>query len=197
MNTKSIEKIVKEAIAGNELPFNRFLEDLYKYLSPKLYSLTNSKAEADDIFITSMQKFWERFVMNQEKLPHNSEGYVYMMCKNAWLMSKRHPWSSVVLHNTLYEYHNTTDDTIKEKNHFNQETEQEWLKMKALSEGLESLSPKCKTLIETEIDQNTKLKDLQDTLGYKNYQALVQAKYNCKKRLIKKVYEIMNRMKTV
>jgi len=46
-------------------------------------------------------------------------------------------------------------------------------------------------LIEAYLDPKTKLKDLQKTYGYVNYQALVQAKYNCKKRLKKKVFEIL------
>ena len=45
------------------------------------------------------------------------------------------------------------------------------------------------------ITNQIKLKDLQDDLGYSNYQALVQAKYNCKKRLVQKVYEVLNNLK--
>ena len=69
------------------------------------------------------------------------------------------------------------------------------LRHKALATAIDLLSPKCKTLIEAELDNTIRLKDLQYDLGFTNYQALVQAKYNCKKRLIKKVYEVLTNLK--
>ncbi|WP_139062490.1 RNA polymerase sigma factor [Aquimarina megaterium] len=193
MNSSKLKKIIEQAIQGNELPFDRFVKDLFEQLKPKLLSLTQSQQEAEDIFIGAMQKFWERFVVLQEKLPENSIGYIFVMCKNNWLISKRHPWNSVVLKETISEdqkfndHNNNINDSLEN-------LEIEWLQKKALSEALDSLSQKCKTLMQTEIDSDTKLKDLQEQLGYVNYQALVQAKYNCKKRLIKKVYEIFEQL---
>ena len=43
--------------------------------------------------------------------------------------------------------------------------------------------------------KNIKLNDLQQEMGYANYQALVQAKYNCKKKLVKKVFEALTNLK--
>lgn len=196
MSDKKLKKIIEQAIQGNELAFDHFLQDVFKKLKPQLLSLTNSEAEVQDVFIVSMQKFWERFIVNQEQLPKNSTAYIYTMCKNAWLISKRNLWNSFTLKDDLNQLkdkeevtHEDTQDNIKD-------LEQEWLQKRALSEALESLSPKCKTLMESEIDPEIKLKDLQQQLGFQNYQALVQAKYNCKKRLIKKVYEIFDQLIT-
>lgn len=195
MNSSKLKKIIEQAIQGNELPFDRFVKDLFEQLKPKLLSLTQSQQEAEDIFIGAMQKFWERFVVHQEKLPENSIGYIFVMCKNNWLILKRHPWNSVVLKETISEDQksndpNNTNDSIEN-------LEIEWFQKRALSEALDSLSQKCKTLMQTEIDPNTKLKDLQQSLGFMSYQALVQAKYNCKKRLVKKVYEIFDQLMTL
>lgn len=195
MNRNKLEKIVEQARQGNELPFDYFFKDLFKRLQPRLLSLTKSPQETEDIFISAMQKFWERFVIQEEKLPMNSLGYVYQMCKNNWLMKKRNPWNSFTLKDDLHLLSNreqsgttNTDDSIED-------LEQEWLQNKALSEALDSLSDKCKTLMQYETNPEIKLKDLQQELGFKNYQALVQAKYNCKKRLMKKVFEIFNQLK--
>lgn len=193
MSKQKLEKIVEQAIEGNELPFDNFLQELFKKLHPQLFALIGSSHDIEDIYIRSMQKFWERFVIQQEKLPKNSAGYIFQMCKNTWLMSKRHPWNTVILKDELQDR-----DTLNAQNKTTvnqiQDLEEEWLQKRALSKALEELSPKCKILIESEIDASIKLKDLQHELGYKNYQSLVQAKYNCKKRLIKKVYEIYNQL---
>lgn len=197
MTESDLKKIIDSAISGNEFPFDRFFEDTFEKLLPKLRALTKSNDTAQEVFMISMQKFWERFVMKQEVLPHNSIGYIYMMCRNAWLLQKRQAWDGVTLSDSpeLYQslehqlHESNTDVNSREK------MEHDLLQHKALAKALELLTPKCKTLIEAELDDQIKLKDLQDDLGYSNYQALVQAKYNCKKRLVKKVYEVLNNLK--
>lgn len=193
MNNK-LEKIIYQARLGNELPFNGFLKDIFLRLRPKLVSLTNSDQETEEIFLLSMQKFWERFVINEESLPQNPVGYVFIMCKNAWLMSKRHPWNAVLLKENIGDHQITQETSYNLADEPKEYLELEWLKKRALSEALDTLSPKCRTLMQSEIDPNIRLKDLQKSLGFNNYQALVQAKYNCKKRLIKKVYEVFDQL---
>lgn len=193
MAESDISAIINQAIQGNEFLFDCFFENTFQKLLPKLISLTKSKEEAQEVYVISMHKFWERFVIKQQELPHNSIGYIYIMCKNAWLHQKKN-WNPVEINHTSYQ-HLTPD-----KNQYDQSTEKEMddhlLKHKALSLALEQLSPKCKKLIENELDNQIKLKDLQGDLGFINYQALVQAKYNCKKRLIQKVHEFLMDLKT-
>ncbi len=193
MNINELKKIIEQATQGNELPFDHFLNALFERLQPRLLSLTQSSQETEDIFITSMQKFWERFVINQEKLPLNIDGYIYIMCKNAWLMGKRNIPRTVILNESL-KTENVYDDNDLDTETRIEELEQDWLQKKALYKALDQLSAKCKSLMEADMDKNTKLKDLQGEMGFTNYQALVQAKYNCKKRLIKKVYEILEEL---
>ena len=45
------------------------------------------------------------------------------------------------------------------------------------------------------VDNSTKLVDYFESLGFETYQALIQAKYNCKKRLIKEVYRALSNLK--
>ncbi len=199
MDKDDLTYIIKCARNGNEAPFNSFFDRVFKKIRTGLSSITGSQEDAKEVFLISMQKFWERFVINQEELPLNSTGYIFMMCKNAWLMQKRGLWGSVVyseeqgrkannlIENDVFDYQEDKDNI--DSDHYT--------KHKALALALDELSPKCKTLIENELNPNIQLKDLQNELGYSNYQALVQAKYNCKKRLIKKVYEVLEKLKTV
>jgi DNA-directed RNA polymerase specialized sigma24 family protein len=193
MMTSRAEKVIKAAIDGNELPFSHFVKDLYQGLVPKLVVLIKDKSDTEAIFIAAMQKFWERFVINQEKLPLNIEAYVFVMCKNAWLLQKQSAWhTKIVLQDSYFE---EKDAQVYDMSRPTNNLKTEDLKAKALTKAIEALSPKCKTLIEVDLNPTMKLKDLQATFGYSNYQALVQAKYNCKKRLVKKVYEILATLK--
>ena len=193
MTESDVKKIIDSAINGNEFPFDRFFEDTFEKLLPKLRFLTKSQDTAKEVFMISMQKFWERFVIKQEEVPHNSVGYIYMMCRNAWFLQKRQAWDGVTLSDspeTLQQ-----EDIYESPDEAEEGVTDQLLKHKALATAIESLKPKCKTLIEAELDSQVKLKDLQNELGFANYQALVQAKYNCKKRLIKKVYEVLEQLK--
>lgn len=191
MGESYLNTIIKEAIKGNELPFNIFFENTFLKLKPSLQKITNCEDDTKEIYVTSMQKFWERFIINKEELPKNSTGYIYQMCKNAFLLKKRNNWSSVVLSDNIEKHSsNNLVDPLRI------DTKEELLKFKALTTALETLCPKCKTLIENEFDKKIKLKDLMSELGYSNYQALIQAKYNCKKRLAKKVQEVLSNLKT-
>ncbi|WP_108867209.1 RNA polymerase sigma factor [Aquimarina aquimarini] len=194
MNDIEIKNKIKSAQKGDERPFNIFFEYAFQKLRGKLLSLTKSEEDTREVFITSMQKFWERFVINQEELPHNSIGYIYIMCKNAWLMKKRNIKGLVTVSDQPYEYHDDTEAPVSYEDQTEIENDRV-LKHKALAIALEKLSPKCKTLLENDMDHQVQLKDLQQELGYTNYQALVQAKYNCKKRLIQKVYEALEKLK--
>lgn len=196
MKDESIEKAIKNAILGDEVLFNKFIENIYSELLPKLIVLTSSVDSARDVFIQSIQKFWERFVIKQEQLPENTVAYIYRMCKNAWLMQKRNQWNMVMLTSEPYSY-----QAVDGSDHFLLESDQavkdseDLYRQKALTLALEQMSEKCKQLIEAELDKQVKLKDLQDELGYHNYQSLVQAKYNCKKRLAKMVFGVLKELK--
>ena len=193
MGEYDINLIIDQAIKGNESLFNTFFEDTYQEIYPKLKSLTNSEDDIKDIYLMSIEKFWQRFVILRETPPNNSIGYIYRMCKNAFLLKKREAWSSIILSDDPDVYNGNQIAEISEKE---TSSDMDFLKFNALSIALESLSSKCKTLIEIELDGEIRLKDVMEELGYSNYQALVQAKYNCKKRLIKKVIEVLNTLKT-
>ncbi len=197
MDSIDITYIIECAHKGNELPFTTFFEHTFQKLKSKLFSLTKSKDDSQEVFIISMQKFWDRFVINKEEPPHNSIGYIYMMCKNAWLMQKRNKANTMLSIEDSYEDQNSVQIDLQSNSIEDgiDKEDEELLKHQALAEALKLLSSKCRSLIENELDSDRQLKDLQEEFGYNNYQALVQAKYNCKKRLILKVYEVITQLK--
>jgi len=194
MADEQLQHIIDKAIQGDELPFNRFFKNTYQTLFPKLLVFTKSKEVVEEIYIVCMQKFWECFVMNRQDLPHNSTGYIYIMCKNYWLLSQKQQKKTVFFEDVPQELQKIEKEEEPNEIPFTQSSvsEDEFVKHKALSMALETLSSKCKELMEADLDPKIQLKSLQETFGYSNYQALVQAKYNCKKRLVKKVYEILH-----
>jgi|GEM_PF-6480003 len=194
MTKNELKKIVDSARIGDEFPFDQFFENTFKNLLPKLTQLTTSRDNAQEVFVTSMYKFWERFVINQEELPHNSIGYIYIMCRNTWLLENKRLKSNIPFDHIANKHQSSEEDEFDLNNEIEHKMQDELLRHKALTTAIESLSPKCKKLIEAELDKK-KLKGLQNELGFNNYQALVQAKYNCKKRLVKKVYEVLIALK--
>ncbi len=195
MSENKIDFIIDQAKCGNELPFNTFFEETYKKLYPKLCLLTRSSDDIKDSYLASMLKFWERFVILKEDLPNNPTGYIYIMCKNALLLKKRNTkiqvdvngFNEELIKNSFAEKYSDERQIAAENN--------DLLKHRALSTALDTLSPKCKALMELEFDKEIKIKDLMVKYEYSNYQALVQAKYNCKKRLVKKVIEVLKGLK--
>jgi len=195
MKETAIFEIIKKASSGNESLFNRFIEETYRDLLPILITITGSKVDAEDIFISSVQKFWERFIVELQPPPDNGKAYLLSMCKNAWFMHKRSK-QNIVTSGNIQDFKLISEpaEVDKSTEEYAVDDHEKWLKQKALSQALENLSEKCKALIESELN-NIQLKDLQQQMGFPNYQAIAQAKYNCKKRLVKEVYQVLKKLK--
>lgn len=182
--------VIKEARDGNELPFNKFLKKTFTDLKKQLISLSKSEPKAEDVFIEAMQKFWERFVVQEHELPSNPKGYIFMICKNIWLMEKRNQWNKVVLKDSFRDNEVLTTEDVDKV-----EDNEIFIRKKSLEVALQKISSKCKELMELSMDASIKLIDCMESLGYETYQALIQAKYNCKKRLIKEVFIALEELK--
>lgn len=185
-----LNQIINEARNGNELPFNKFLKTTFNDLKKQLILLIKSEPKAEDVFIEAMQKFWERFVIQENEIPKNPKGYIFMICKNIWLMEKRNQWNKIILKDSFLDHEvvSADDDDESEDSELN-------LRKKSLVIALTMISAKCKELMELSMDTSIKLIDCMESLGYETYQALIQAKYNCKKKLIKEVFTALSELK--
>lgn len=192
MNPTHFSHAFEEAQNGNSKDFNHFFALIKQKCEPKLMQLTKSKVDADEVFAQVLLKFWERFVDGKAALPtENIEGYVYRMCINAFhnMQRKRK--------NERMDYKEEFGKNITEGEHKSDEDLWEELrtdeaKYTSLREAIANLCEKCKTLYNYLMD-GKKLKDIWEQLGYKNYQGIVQAKYNCKKELKRKFFIELNK----
>ena len=183
-----LHKIIEDARNQRESSFAAFLKETFIRLKKQLVSLTKSETRAEDIYIEAMQKFWERFVIQEHEPPKNPEGYIYRICKNLWLMEKRDPWNRIVLKDSFKDHEVGTFEE-------SETNEQNEIRERSLQIALNAISSKCKKLMELSMDTSIKLVDCVELLGYETYQALIQAKYNCKKKLIKEVFNALSESK--
>ncbi len=192
MNHTNFSHVFEAAQNGNSKDFNHFFAQVKQKCQPKLLQLTKSQFDADEVFAQVLLKFWERFVEGKQELPsQNIEGYIYRMCINAFhnMQRKRK--------NERVDYKEEFDRDISEGEHKSDEDLWEELitdevKHTSLRNAIANLCQKCKTLY-TYLINGEKLKNIWEELGYKNYQGIVQAKYNCKKELKRKFFVELNK----
>lgn len=182
MDSSNLKEILKQAKKGQTKDFNEFFVEAYAKCKPKLLQLTKSQFDTDDLFAEVMAKFWERFVIKEETLPtENINGYIYRMCINAFHNMKRKQNSE-----KLDFFHNLPDKISEEEGNDDDlwnELKNDEVKYTAFQNAIKKLCDKCKSLFDAILFEGKKLKDLWEPMGYKNYQLIVQAKYNCKKKL--------------
>jgi len=74
--------------------------------------------------------------------------------------------------------------------------DQEDLKIRGiLKKAINLASDKCKKIIELHLEGGLTLREIWKKLGYKSYQAIVQTKYNCKKKLGNYIFLELNKEK--
>ena len=186
--------IFEEAIAGNKEAFNRFFTESWKQLNVSLQKLTHSEQEARRIFICGMTILWESFILKQQNPPENVQAYLYVICKNEWLAEKKRKQAE----GSLIDLQTTKAIATEEPqspDEVSRKEDDDLLIKKLMVEALEKASERCKKIMELHIEGGKRLKELWPKLGFNSYQAIVQAKYNCKKRLGNYVFRQLQKNK--
>lgn len=178
---KHLQTIFEQAAQGDEQAFNQFLESSWQAISASLIKLSGSKEEAHSLFISGMSILWEHFVIRKRTIPANINAYLYIVCKNEWLSEKKKIEKDILVFDSVH-LENTESDIIPFEELSHQEEEKQKLD-DLLQEGIKLATDKCKKIIELHLKKGLKLKEIWKQLGFESYQAIVQAKYNCKKRL--------------
>ncbi len=187
--------IFEKAILGDEKAFNLFFNKSWQQMRLSLISLTSSEEEANHIFVKGMTILWENFIVQKKDPPENIQAYLYIICKNEWLAERKIKNNDPILlpiddiYGELEEVENPSIKELKEAE------EQDLGIKKLLKKAVENASEKCRKIIDLHIYQGVRLKKIWQSLGYASYQAIVQAKYNCKKKLGNYVFLQMQREK--
>lgn len=196
MSSENLAEVLNAAARGNEKGYRLFFKETWQEIEPPLTSLTHSKAVSKSIYLSSMISFWEIFVVEKRPLPQNIEGYLFSVCRNTWYAQSKLGRKESAVDNPFALERLLQPEALEEEAAILEET-LEYQRQKALTVALEDASEKCKCLFEHHIDKGISLKELVDPLGYPSYQAIVQAKYNCKKRLIAQVFRMMQYEKAI
>ena len=198
MNAQNFTQILAQARQGKPQAFNNFFKSLYAECKQQLWRYTQSTLEAEEVIAETMLAFWELFVEEGRPLPENVEGYFYTMCVNTCHRMRRErrkvvfdPVSQAKLETSealhvfvdvasQAEFETSkTDDVVSqaelETNNFR--------KTVAFNNALDQLCAKCRKLFDTILVEGVRMKAVWRDLGYKNYQAIVNDKIRCTKKL--------------
>lgn len=193
MNSINWREAIEAAKNGSDTLFSKVVAQKYEsHFHEAITVFTKDKDFSRSIYITTMTKFWERFVINGEKLPETSiDGYIFQMTKNAFLIQKREgrsykhsfikPMDTIELvekYSSKVAEHGSIENT--ESLGFDEE------QCKVIHKAIKSLDKICQEIIEQNILNNVTLQSLRDELGLKGtYGAIVQKKKRCINRLRK------------
>jgi len=196
MSNELWKEAVEKARLGNENLFNKIVaSNFQKHFYEPILRMTNDKSIVEEIYILSITKFWERFVLWGEELPHsNITGYIFQMSRNAFLEIKRKQStikaSSIITVDTteMYETYSTyvTENESYVENPLKAD---ETVLLKSVFEVMTLLDPLCKNIIEKNILESRRLKTIKEELAISGtYNSIVQKK----KRCIKKLKRLLN-----
>ncbi len=199
MNLNDYQTLIESSRQGDKLAFTKFYESIYKNIKAALVLKMKSPQQVEEIFADAMVRFWEKFIHYGQPLPgNNPEGYVYRMCLNAWLDLKRKKsveklYPADAMTDELLGKNASGEGELPPESNLKMAVQLEELHHRALSETIKKLCDKCRALYDEHIVGAKKIVDLWKALGYKNYQAMVMAKYNCRKKIARIFYGELER----
>jgi len=178
--------------------FNELLVQAHKHCVERLINITNSKADAEDVFMDAMYAFWKNWQAGKIKHHNNLKGLIFVMAKNLWYNKKRKEQRSAVKEYatapeniSIYEGYNSDiyeevsyNPLIKSELAALNDTENK-ARQKAFNAAMQRLDEKCQTLLKQSIVYKVRLKQLREKLGFVSVDAVKMAKHRCKKTLIK------------
>lgn len=187
------QSIFEKAINGGEKEFNTFFKNTWGNVAPALIKLTNSEETAKELFVEGMSILWDNFSLQQKELPQNVNAYLYIVCKNEWISqrNKNKNKKEIPLSDLKFSQEPKAEELSIEEI-ISEEIQEQQLNQ-ILSKGISLASERCKKIIELHLKQGKKLVYLWKELGYETYQSIVQAKYNCKKKLGDYIFLELNR----
>ena len=187
MNEVNWLQAIKEAQNGNDVLFNKTVASNFEgHFYQALLGITHEESLVRELYISTITKFWERFVLQGEKLPEsNVDGYIFQMAKNAFFEMNRkkqtykHSFVSPVESIEIVEKYSSLVGTSGYLDQFDTTKEKDAMVVQ-IHEAVQSLDDTCKEIIEQNIVQGTSLTILKDELGISGtYNAIVQKKKRC------------------
>jgi len=194
MNRETWQHVVDEARNGNEALFNKAVTSNFRdqfYMS--ILKTVHEEELTHEIYNFTMFKFWERFILRGEDLPEsNIDGYIYQMSRNAFYEIKRQKSNQRNLNTVSMESQELIEKykDLSTSDHldYDQSTTDKSNLHYTLHEAVRSLDDKCQEIINRHIIEGNSLVQLKEEMAmYGSYNAIVQKK----KRCIRKLYKLL------
>ena len=182
----------------HEAEFDKLFHEAYDYCIGYLRKITHSKVDAEDVFMEAIAMFWVLYKKGKIKNQSNLKAYIATIAKRLWFEKKRkeekhkeYPQAPEIVVQQAEANTNLNDSTvfdllIKAETEQAQNAELQARK-NAFNNVFTTLGKKCQQLLMATIVYKVRMKELMETLNYGSVQTVKDAKYRCKKELVKKV----------
>jgi len=198
MNEVSWREAIDASRNGNDTLFSKAVSSNFEdYFSKAISNITQDKRVTKEIYISTMTKFWERFILCGEELPKsNINGYIFQMAKNAFFEIKRkqrtykHSFIQSVDILEIVEKYNVIVSDAGSIDSTNLDQKEE-ITLQQIHTAVQSLDVRCQQIIEKNIIKNISLMQLKKELGITGtYNAIVQKKKRCLNALRKQLLSL-------
>lgn len=193
--------VVEAFKAGREQSFEKRLIPFYKRNQFQLFKLTQSKETAWNVFVESMINFREQFLIGNERLPNNINGYIFQSQRNIWIdvcrkQNKKRQIQTKTVEVAQLEGALSFGNTVTAPEPYHWEAQDsEASKLIALEKAISKLCDSCRKLIERNVFDKIRLKVLKEEMNYtSSYQAIVEKKKRCMKKLTKLFFLELNQI---
>lgn len=185
----------------HDTEFDNLFHEAYDYCIGYLLKITHSKTDAEDVFMEAIAIFWVLYKQGKINHQNNLKAYIATTAKRIWFEKKRKQERSkeysqapeIVAQqaetNTNFNDLAVFDLLVKTETELAQNAQRQARKAN-LKAVFQTLGEKCQQLLMETIVYKVKMKDLMETLNYGSLQTVKDAKYRCKKTLIKKLKEV-------
>jgi len=206
MSNEEWNLIICQSQNGSDSAFNKAVAKLFiNEFRQKLLRMTKDPERSREIYTLSITKFWERFVLRCEPLPKkNIKGYIYLMCKNAYLDELRKESSLLKNRNSIQDAQELVDTYSKSMyenkliNEIIDAKDDKQLLLRKLYESINNLEQVCQDIIFRNIYNKEKLKDIKEELGFMGgYQSIVDKKKRCIKKLTKVFFSSLKQIEDI
>jgi RNA polymerase sigma factor (sigma-70 family) len=177
----------------DETSFKQFLVKAHRYCLPRLKRLTDSEADAEDVFMEAAYQFWKDLQTGKINDQRNLKALLFVMAKNKYIsLMRKRKRKSLQEYSTdpqIIHLHERGDASASFDQLVQAEEAQEAFlaneeRTKAFQKAFQRLEKKCRELLEQFILEKKRLKELQQQLNFPSADAVKMAKYRCKKQLV-------------
>jgi RNA polymerase sigma factor (sigma-70 family) len=176
------DKDIIEAIKAGNNKDRKALEEVYRFMLPRIRKLINTGTEkeenAKDVLQEALLVFYKHVLTNKFDEQYEIAGFIYRVAKNLWLNQLKKDQRFV-------ELKPETIENIKDTNILDQIGTKE--RKELVQKLFDQLDEKCKELITYSLYEELSMKEVAEKTGHTSANAATVAMHRCKKYLMDQV----------